>query len=108
MPAEPLAGLGGPVALAGSSGRANEATGGSGRDSLAIEMLDLLLSTVRGPVCTFFGHDWIGHGQGWYGAASATEYMQCNGSTYKWYEKKIQAANQTWLELGLICNQFVI
>lgn len=57
MPADPLAGLGGPVALAGSIGNA-KATGWSKMESLVIdEMFDLLLLPIRGPVCTFFGHD---------------------------------------------------
>lgn len=61
IPADPRAGLGGPVALAGSNGRA-KATGGKGIASL--EMLDLLLSPVRGPVCPFFGQVFSGQGQG--------------------------------------------
>lgn len=60
MPAEPRAGLGGPVALTGSKGKAS-ATGGNGFESF--EMLDLLLSPVRGPVWPFFGHVLRGHGQ---------------------------------------------
>lgn len=57
IPADPLAGLGGPVALAGSIGNAR-ATGCRRMESLVIEeILDLLLLPIRGPVCTFFGQD---------------------------------------------------
>lgn len=63
IPAEPRAGLGGPVMLLGSRGNAS-ATGGNGMESFEMEeMLDLLLSPVRGPVSPFFGQDCIGQGQ---------------------------------------------
>lgn len=61
IPADPLAGLGGP-SLVGSFGRAKATGGRVGMLPLG-RALDLLLSPIRGPVTPFFGHDCIGQGQ---------------------------------------------